>query len=107
MSTEKFTYTKDDGEVSERKLIVVAKVPAQNIRALDVSAFDDETAEKIAFVYDEWIEKVKKPFDKLARQFLKDNLVEFEEYLDGAGICEKQKAMLKSFKASGLEKADA
>ena len=60
MAIDKYEYTKDDGEISERKLSIVSPSPAQNVRALDLSAFDDETANKIVFVYDEWMKKVKK-----------------------------------------------
>lgn len=74
-------YIKDDGEISNRKLSIVSPSPAQNVRALDLTAFDDDTAAKIVFIHDEWMKKVKKPFDKKARDFQKEHSISFEDYL--------------------------
>ena len=107
MTIDNYEYTKDDGEISNRKLSIVSPSPAQNVRALDLSAFDDETANKIVFVYDEWIKKVKKPFDKKARDFQKENLMSFEDYLREHDFVEVPDAMVKSFKENGLKKVSA
>ena len=104
MSIDNYEYTKDDGEISNRKLSIVSPSPAQNVRALDLTAFDDETANKIVFVYDEWMKKVKKPFDKKARDFQKENLVSFEDYLREHEFVEVPDTLVKSFKEHGLKK---
>ena len=107
MTIDNYEYIKDDGEISNRKLSIVSPSPAQNVRALDLTAFDDETAAKIVFVYDEWMKKVKKPFDKKARDFQKENLMSFEDYLREHDFVEVPVALVKSFKEHGLKKVSA
>ena len=107
MTIDNYEYTKDDGEISNRKLSIVSPSPAQNVRAIDLTGFDDETAAKIVFVYDEWMKKVKKPFDQKAHDFQKENLMSFEDYLREQDFVEVPGALVKSFKEHGLKKVSA
>lgn len=107
MTIDNYEYIKDDGEISNRKLHIVGPPPAANLRAIDLTGFDDETAAKIVFVYDEWMKKVKKPFDKKARDFQKEHLMSFEDYLREHDFVEVPDTLVKSFKEHGLKKVPA
>lgn len=93
-----FTYTKDDGSVSNRLLHAQSK--PGNIYALDLSELSEADATKAARLYDEWLETIKKPFDKLAKQFEKDNLKSLDAFLKENGF--ENPPIMKSFKPAGL-----
>lgn len=100
-----FEYTKDDGEVTPRRLYPVGSVPAQNLRALDLTAFGVEDEAKIVEAYGKWEKEVKKPFDKRIRELTKAELKTFETYLKETTGIEVETAV-KSFKEAGLRRID-
>lgn len=98
-----FEYTKDTGEISARRLFPVGAVPAQNLRAIDLSALSDVDAERVVDAYAEWEKDVKKPFDKKIREITKNELQPFEAYLkEKTGI--EMESAVKSFKEAGLKR---
>ena len=95
---QNFKYTKDDGETSDRVLHAVGK--PGNVYALDLTQYSEEERNRLARLYDEWLENHKKPFDKLAKQFEKDNLKSLSDFYKENGV--ETPPITKSFKPQGL-----
>lgn len=98
-----FEYMKEEtGEVTPRRLVPIGAVPAQNLRALDLTQFTTAEEATVIDAYADWEATVKKPFDKKVREFSKElGLQSFEKLLEEKhGIVVE--TAVKSFKESGL-----
>lgn len=98
-----FEYMKEEtGEVTARRLVPIGAVPAQNLRALDLTQFTSAEETTVIGAYSDWETTVKKPFDKKVREFSKElGLQSFEKFLEEKhGIVVE--TAVKSFKESGL-----
>lgn len=98
----KFKYTKDNGEVSERILHDVGKVPAQNVKALDLTDYTEDERHELVGLWGEYNSTVAKDYRKLEMEFRKKNFITFEQFLMTKNW-NKDVPIQKSFKFSGLE----
>ena len=85
MKIKQMTYTKDSGEVSHRRIVIVAE-PKENYLAYDVTGFSDEHLKMFKY-YMESIETYRE-----------ETLKEFE---DVTGV--KISSLWRSFKPGGIE----
>ena len=99
-----YTYLKDgEDAASKRRLFAVSK-PNHSVTALDLSALTEEEANIAKALYEDWLVSHKKPFEKLAAAFQKENLKSLTEFFKDRGITEPPQ--VKSFKCSGLVKLE-
>lgn len=93
-----YTYTKDDGTVSDRVLHVIAK-PTHTM-ALDLTQLSQEDANTAQRLYEQWDAEVNKPYKKLEAAFKKANLKSFDDFLKDNDF--SHVIIPKSFKPAGL-----
>jgi phosphopantothenoylcysteine synthetase/decarboxylase len=98
---ERYEYIKAGDELASQRVLHAVTKPA-NISALDVSMLSEEEQNKAVRLYDEWVEKIKKPYDVEERVFRTAHLVSFEAYAKANGM--PTPPMIKSFKPQGLTK---
>ena len=98
---ERYEYIKAGDELATQRVLHAVGKPA-NISALDITMLTEEDQNKAVRLYDEWVDKVKKPYDKQERTFRSANLVGFEAYAKANGM--DSPPMIKSFKPQGLTK---
>jgi hypothetical protein len=95
-----YTYQKDGEDVATNRRLHAVSKPNFKVTALDLSALSEEEAAIASALYEDWLANHKKPFEKLAAAYQKENLKSLHDYFLERGI--KEPPQIKSFKCSGL-----